>query len=300
MKKFILKLKRKIKRIFPKNTVRYIQSFLSLLRNPKYSISEHLLFKNVSIVKVKNKVEYDIIIDPSNGFVDKQIFFYKDFEPEVKDIFLKYVKKGSTVLDIGANIGAHTLFLSKIVDDTGKVISFEPIKKIYEQLRKSIAINDFKNITLNNFALEDKEFETKINIVGENMGGSSIYKDKSIDFDFIAEENIRVKILDNLDLPKINFIKMDVEGYEWNVIKGAKKLLERDRPNIIFEYNPLTYDKELEGDSIKILEYLKSLNYKLFDINDINNEITDFSSYRNSFTDYFKSQSNILAINNSY
>lgn len=294
MKNNFLKLKAEIKSLLPRKMVVYIQVFLSLLRNPKYCLQSTFLFKNMSIVEIKNKVYYNIIVDPQNGFVDKYIFVYKDFEPEIKDIFLKYVKEGFTVLDIGANIGVHTLFFSKVVGDTGRVIAFEPIKRICEQLKKSIAINDFQNIVLNNYALGDKQTNAKINILKENMGGSSIYNNKDTKFD--SEENIMIKVLDNLNLPRIDFIKMDVEGYEWNVIKGAKNLLERDRPNIVFEYNPISYDEEEKGSSLEFLRYLKSLGYKLFDVSEINREIEDFEMYRGSFNGYIKFQSNIVAL----
>lgn len=281
-----------IKKILPKKVTKFIQQFLAFLKNPKYFIQTIFIFKNTSIVRVNNFINYEIILDPKNGFVDKQVFVYKDFEPEIKEIFLKYVNEGFTVLDIGANIGVHTLFFSKIVGDSGKVIAFEPIKKIYEQLKKSIAINDFKNIDLNNFALGNKEEEVEINIVRENIGASSIYDN----VDSNKKENISVKILDNLNLPKIDFIKIDVEGYEWNVIKGSKKLIEKDKPNIIFEYNPDSYDKKEQNSSLQLLEYLKSLEYKLFDVSEINKEIDDFITYRKSFHPLLKAQSNILAL----
>lgn len=288
-------IKVEIKKILPKKATQSIQHILVFFKNPRYFIQTIFVFKNISIVKVNNIVSYEIIIDPKNGFVDKQIFSYKDFEPEIKNIFLKYVSEGFTVLDIGANIGIHTLFLAKIVGDSGKVIAFEPIKRIYEQLKKSIAINDFQNIVLNNYALGDRQTNAKINILKENMGGSSIYNNKDTKFD--SEENIMIKVLDNLNLPRIDFIKMDVEGYEWNVIKGAKNLLERDRPNIVFEYNPISYDEEEKGSSLEFLRYLKSLGYKLFDVSEINREIEDFEMYRGSFNGYIK-LSNIVALYN--
>jgi FkbM family methyltransferase len=137
-----------------------------------------------------------------------------------------YLVNGDVFLDIGANIGTHTLKAASIIGPTGKILSFEPHPKIYLFLNKNIHINRFCNIDTYNFAL----------------GKVSGYLDFS---DTIADDQnriisttgiqVEVKRLDDfVNLAHVDLMKIDVEGYELFVLLGATKLLARTKC-VIFE-----------------------------------------------------------------
>ena len=174
------------------------------------------------------------------------IFFYSDdYETEETNLIAEIIKPGMTVLDIGGNIGYFTLLMAHLVSREGKIHTFEPNPPIYSRLVKNIEINPELNdgrITLHKIALSSKEGETTFYcpIEGhEGVGGLKNTERASI------EKTIKVKTqtLDNFiidkNIKKIDFIKMDIEGGELDVLKGADNVLEKIRPIILFEANEL-------------------------------------------------------------
>ncbi len=179
---------------------------------------------------------FSLLIDPKNGFLDKQVYAYKKYEVHILEEIMKNVKSGATVLDIGANIGHHSLFMSRLVGDTGKVIAFEPMAAMREQFEKSIALNGTTNITIEPLALGEKESVEKIYINQNIVASSSIVNTSKGD----TEETIRVVTLDSLSLVP-SFMKIDVEGYEYFALQGAEKTITKYHPTILLEYSPIYY-----------------------------------------------------------
>lgn len=168
------------------------------------------------------------------------------------DIMSKYIKKGDTVVDIGANIGNHTLYFANECH-AGKIYSFEPIPKTFEILEKNIEINNLQDIvTLHNVGLADNNTNgairgwDKTNIGGTRLGIATKNDKKTIP----------LRTLDSIDIPeKINFIKIDVEAMDTYVLRGAINRIKKDKPVIEMESFP---EERVESEAI-----LKSLGYKL-------------------------------------
>lgn len=184
-----------------------------------------------------------------NHIVDNRMFFDEDS----LSYFDKYIKDGSTILDIGGNIGNHSLYWG-IVRKAQRIIAFEPCRISHDIFKKNIEINSLdKIITLHNFALGNTE--TKASLSGgdrTNIGGASIKPDDS--------GNMEIKTLDtlNLGISHIDFIKIDVEGFESYVLEGAKNIINKYKPTMVIEI----YDKERLD---KIVLLLSNLDYDLID-----------------------------------
>jgi FkbM family methyltransferase len=146
----------------------------------------------------------------------------------------KHIKKGDTVLDIGANIGFYTKILSGLVGETGKVYAFEPDKTNFAYLQKNAG--HLKNVELHNQA------------VGEKTGTITLYRSTLLNVDhktyasgeFSEKYEIPVVSIDEL-LPgkKANLVKIDIQGYEYFAFKGMQQLI-RNNPElkIISEFFP--------------------------------------------------------------
>lgn len=298
MNKQLLITKLKLKKIL---SPALLEGILKVYRNlfgiPLFNGYNYLFFRSPKLVHIGYRnIHYNLMVNPQNGALDKYIFFYKLYEPEVSNIFLQVIKEGDNILDIGANIGYHSIFLSRLTGETGKVYSFEPIKRLCEQIKNSIQLNSINNIQVYNYALGNQEYKAVLHIDSKHLGGSSIIESSHLK----EKEEIEVKVLDTLELPKISLIKLDTEGYEWNVVKGAQKIIERDKPNILFEYNPLSYERQNKGDAICFLNYLREHDYRLFDIENQKEEIIEINNYLKIFDETSgKYQSNILAKCNS-
>ena len=173
-----------------------------------------------------------------------------------KNKIRQFVKSSDVVIDVGANIGLFSLILSDLVGDIGKVYSFEPIPMLHRKLVNNIRINNVNNIETIEKGIGNSESEIEIFMNPEQSGLSSAVVKPSGKF---ISQKIKLTSLDNFfssRKEKISFIKIDTEGYEPQVLIGAKGLIKRDKPIIYIE---------LGGDhqktSAESLKILKELNY---------------------------------------
>jgi FkbM family methyltransferase len=166
----------------------------------------------------------------------------KDFE-----LLDSQIKEGDCVLDIGENIGHYTMKLSGLVGPEGRVFAFEPISETFEILNSNVQKSSYKNITMLNIAVSDHHAMTNMDIPSCDTGLNNYYMAHLSD----SKHGQKVYCLP-IDALKISFqvalIKVDVEGHELAVLRGARQLLERDHPTLIVEANDsavITFLKEL-------------------------------------------------------
>jgi len=168
------------------------------------------------------------------GYGDWLNFQYTgEYEPMTTGIIKDIIKEGDTVVDVGANIGYYTLLFSKLVGAWGTVYAFEPEPTNFSILKKNLEMNYASNVISVPKAVADTSGSVKLYIHETNPGGHTImdvYDDlKGITVDCITlNEYLKGK--------KINFIKIDVEGAEPNVIEGAKEVFD-NYTGILFEFN---------------------------------------------------------------
>jgi FkbM family methyltransferase len=158
----------------------------------------------------------------------------------------------SVVLDIGANIGNHSLFFSP---HCMRVVAYEPNPRTFKVL--SLNSELASNIDCRNKALSDATGRARLSQSPENMGASSLSSAVS------REGEVLVDICaldDELDLGPVRLIKMDIEGHELKALKGAQALITRTRPIILFEQQPRDF---VDGRS-EVIELLRGMGYARF------------------------------------
>jgi FkbM family methyltransferase len=185
-------------------------------------------------------------------------------EMEVR-LFKKHLTPQSNVVEVGANLGLHSVPLAKIANK-GKVICFEPQRIIFQILCANIAINDLINVFAYNKAVSDTEREITIQSSDYetpwNYGAFSIEKGMSTESAFkgvVSSESGTAIRLDTFrpvtELPSIDLLKIDAEQHEIAVLNGAEKLVARHRPVIFVENNNAQYSDELIR-CVKALGYI--------------------------------------------
>ncbi len=192
------------------------------------------------------------------------------------DLFKKTVKKGWTVLDIGANIGYPSLLFSKLVGEGGRVIAFEPDKNNIQMLKKNIEVNNCKNITVVPMAVSDHTGVGTLYISDSHSGDHRIY-------DLRGEKRKTLKI-DTIRLDdyfksgsKIDFIQMDVQGAEALVFKGMNRLInENKKISILLEFWPEGLRK-IGFSPIGFLKMIEQMGFQLAYINENNGAISIIS-----------------------
>jgi FkbM family methyltransferase len=155
------------------------------------------------------------------------------FEINFLDYIAKKYNNQTGILDIGANIGNHSLFFAKFLN-CEMVYSFEPFPRNVELLKKNL--NNFANKSkIYEIALSNKEGTMPLyNSQAGNFGGFSLYS-YSNGSSFIVNPSINVITLDSLNLDNISMIKIDVENHENEVLEGAKQTILRNKPIIFIE-----------------------------------------------------------------
>ena len=177
-------------------------------------------------------------VDGIDG-ISQHILFKGTYEPLTTELFNRLVKPGMTVIDIGANIGYFTLLAAKLVGKEGKVYAFEPESKNYELLIKNININKFDNVVPIQKAITAKSGKTELFINRMEPGAHSIFKENGRCLPSIIVETVSLdEFCENKHiLPDL--IKIDVEGAEIGVLRGANKVItKQENVKIIIEFSP--------------------------------------------------------------
>lgn len=185
------------------------------------------------------------------GYYEWQVLDFFDLWVDQKFPELKKL----TVLDIGANIGNHTVFFA---ERYSKIFAYEPVLKNFKLLK--INTDDLDNVKIFNYGISDVHEEKNISILKDNLGGSSVVNN-FVDKDSL--EKIQLKNLneENFFNEKVGLVKIDVEGMEYQVLLGIYNILKRDAPIILYE--SLNF-KEISNGSSKTLSFLKTCGYKNF------------------------------------
>jgi FkbM family methyltransferase len=184
--------------------------------------------------------------------------YLSQFEGDVRSAIRRVTTPGMTVLDVGANVGAHTLLFSSLVGPTGRVVAFEPTDFAFSKLQKNVSLNPALGVEVVRVALADHttpqqevNFRSSWQTDGTRVNGTS-----TVDFVRLDEW------ADQHGLSTVDVIKLDVDGYEYSVIAGGLETVARFRPTFIIEATGLHFSDPARNP----FEMLRSLGYGLWDI----------------------------------
>lgn len=184
-------------------------------------------------------------------YLGKCLDIYGEFSDSEIDIFRRFIKPNMLVIDVGSNIGIHTLEMSKLAKI---VISIESERLLYQTTCANIALNDRRNVVALHAAAAEEIGSLKIPNIDFNVDGNFGCMQA---MGHNAGDVVRKLTLDSLDLKECGFIKIDVEGMELNVINGALKLIQKHRPILYIE-------NDRKDKSEALIQKLLDLNYRLY------------------------------------
>lgn len=196
-----------------------------------------------------------LLYNKNDIYIGKSIEKYGEFSHLEAKLFEQICKDGDIVFEIGANIGAHTVNLSKLVGK-GAVFAFEPQRMVFQNLCANIALNSISNVYTFQEAVSDENGtiiipETDVTKTN-NFGGINIENTK-------RGTPVHMQKLDNFvdKINRLKLLKIDVEGMEIGVLKGAKELVKKFKPIIYVENDRQQHSKNL-------IELLWSMDYKMY------------------------------------
>jgi len=182
-----------------------------------------------------------------------------------EQMFLKRLDfKGKTIYDVGGHIGLLTMFFAREAGETGSVVTFEPNSQNYAAILDHIKLNGFANVRVLEMGLGSKKETLEFVVAGSALGTASPEKQKQYRHKDVQVTQIKVDTMDNQitvhNLPKPDFVKVDVEGLELDVLCGMTQTINNHRPEICIELHGI---RERE-----VVETLLAHNYEIYQVED--------------------------------
>lgn len=226
-----------------------------------------------------------MLFNQNDEVVGRSLREYGEYSELEMEMLGRFLKPGDTVLDLGANIGAHMLYFARQVGPTGRVISFEPQRVVFQTLCANAALNSLTHVWTLNAGAGESEGQTHLPPLdytrSDNFGAVSLDN---------AEEGepVPVRTVDSLELPSCALIKVDVEGWEVQALRGAKDTLARCQPLLYME-NHNTHQADA------LIDLVQESGYRIhWHVPGLYNPDNFLGQARNVFPDWFSV--NILCV----
>lgn len=279
-----------------------------LLKSIKFLIKSSLFYYSklsAFLINSIERLEYEILFFKKNEIkypissktklvLQKDLFLTKliiqDFEFEERYLVSKILSKKGIFIDIGANIGLYSLIAAETIKEN-KIYAFEPTASILTKLQTNIKLNNYTNIDIINYAVSNFDYKKLLMYFNEN--GYDVFNSyqKSNKLQSYSKE-VNTICLDtfiknyNIKFNKIQFIKIDVEGMELQVLEGAKNLIQHSTNTIyMIEFNHSF--KILNTNCCKVFQLLKENNYNLYKYIHHEKELKNIELFRKEITGNF-------------
>lgn len=203
------------------------------------------------------------VLDPSFGNIDRAVYYSGCYEPETTGLVRRYCKRGDTVFDVGANIGYFSVLMADRVGPGGHVFAFEPSGRFYERLTKNVTVNGFSHVTAERIALSDDRSTMQVCVSHSTSSAAMRYSDG-------YQESVACTTLDDYvaerGIAGIDFMKIDVDGWEVHCLDGGRASLASHRPVLTVEVSPRNL-AAADTTPDTLLYLLERLGYALFSEN---------------------------------
>lgn len=210
--------------------------------------------RNRRIVREIDGICFDLDL---GEVIDLQLYL-RQYEPDVTAAIRRLAKAGMTVLDIGANIGAHTLLFARLTGPAGRVIAFEPTDFAFRKLERNLSLNAMPQVVAVKVALSDHAARGRTVHFRSSWRTDGARRDtpSTVDFDRL-DDLLRAQKIDRVDL-----VKIDVDGNEFSVLGGGAQVIQRNRPTMFME----AVGPHFDDDSRNPFRLLAAIGYRFRDL----------------------------------
>lgn len=195
-----------------------------------------------------------MLYNKNDMYIGRSLDLYGEYCEGEVELFRQIVRPGQVVVEAGANIGTHTVFLAQQCGPTGGVIAFEPQRVVFQTLCANLALNSVTNTICLQQALGAEPGTILVPMLNflreENFGGLALGS-------YHEGEPVPVVTLDGLNIERCHFIKVDVEGMELQVLQGGAGLIQRTLPALYVE-------NDRKDKSAELVRYLDRLEYNMY------------------------------------
>lgn len=273
--------KKLVKKIREKGIIEAVRAILRFMASKGVKSKRKMLLLYLKLRSKDGLVLREILgskmyLDTSDPGISEELLFTGIHEELATKIFSQEISRGMTIVDIGANLGYYALLEASIIGEEGQVYALEPVRKNFDILIKNIAVNGYKNVKAYCKAVSSKSGTSTIALTDESNWGSMLDMKAETTSDYmkqkmytltrqvIAVDTVSLDdFLDQEGINQINVIRMDIEGYEVEAIKGMLNTLKNTQPplKLFFEIHNKVFDNP-ETTTGYLLEQLLSLGFK--------------------------------------
>lgn len=204
-------------------------------------------------MRVKRCRHGAMLYNTHDVYIGRAFDLYGEYAESEMALLAKFLKPGAVTFDVGANIGAHTLFFAGAVGPQGRVVAFEPQRQVFQTLCANVALNALPNVITFHAAAGAEQGVTQVPVPDYtnegNFGGVSVGGGQG--------ETVQVMTVDQIGLSALALIKIDVEGMELDVLKGAQATIAKHRPVLYVE-------NDRREKSSPLLEHIIGLGYRAY------------------------------------
>lgn len=190
----------------------------------------------------------------NDQYIGRSLDLYGEFSEGEIDLFKQLSKPGQVIVEVGANVGAHTVFLAQQVGITGRVLAYEPQRLVFQTLCANLALNNIANVLAFQQAVGAAQGEIVVPLLDwrreQNFGGLALGQ-------YQEGERVPMITIDSLNLQRCDLIKVDVEGMEMDVLRGATSTIARTRPFLYVE-------NDRREKAAELVRYIDGLGYNMF------------------------------------
>ncbi len=195
-----------------------------------------------------------MLFNINDVYIGKSFDLYGEFSELEIDLLKTFIKPDQYIFDVGANIGSHSISFAQLVGSKGAVFAFEPQRIIFQTLCANLSLNSITNVFTFHLALSETSGNTRVPfpdyLKQSNFGGLDLEK-------YNHGEFVQVMTVDHFSVPKCDLIKIDVEGMEAKVLKGAEKTIQKFRPILYVE-------NDRSEKSVELIKLIDSYSYNIY------------------------------------
>lgn len=198
--------------------------------------------------------------------IEWEIFFFGGYERSTIRLLKQRARPDGLAIDVGANIGSHAIPMAKAMR-TGRVLAFEPNPLVFPRLIANLALNPDCNVDARAMAIGNRIGQVELFIPSPdagNLGQASLVENSNFNKVGVPCTTLD-SLLEDEKLGTVDVLKIDVEGFEWAVIEGARTMLARDHPLVVFEYNRDQWERAGQK-LIGVTNVLRAVGYTDFSI----------------------------------
>lgn len=215
--------------------------------------------------RVLMKTRFAVLSVDPNCLMGAELTRTGEYERSMADTLKVYLKTGCVFMDVGANEGYFTVLGAKYVGSTGRVFAVEPQQRLISVIQENLALNEFTGVTVSNVALSDENNTSELYLSPATNSGASGLSEPSSHYRAQKQE-VTVKrletLLDELGLERVDVMKMDIEGFEYEAILGSQEVFKQKRIKALAIEMHDDRIRRRGKDPTQVIRFLESAGYR--------------------------------------